>query len=198
VSLDTTGPVKKDTRKLAIGLAFAAAALLLFSSVTSSWLVNIGHSVTRKFSLRGFEQCETYAGTSECRSWSNGDFVKYVRDSFPKGDEYTSGAFTPMGWITLIACVIAALALIAAGVLAVMGKKPDLPITPTSGALLLLMVALITGCVFIATKPGPPGFVGVGISFWAFGIGCVMGIFAAQVLAKVNRPPDPDLTSEMV
>jgi hypothetical protein len=68
------------------------------------------------------------------------------------------------------------------------------PIAPTTIALLGVMIGLITGCVFIATKPGPTGMVGVGLSFWIFGVGCVMGIAAAQMMAKVNRPPDPEWT----
>ena len=38
--------------------------------------------------------------------------------------------------------------------------------------------------------------VGVGISFWIFGIGAVIGIFVSTVLAKVNRPEDPDLMDD--
>jgi hypothetical protein len=50
--------------------------------------------------------------------------------------------------------------------------------------------------VFVATKPGEAGFVGVGQSFWVFGAGAVLGIAGAQMLAKVNRPSDPDLMSD--
>ena len=52
---------------------------------------------------------------------------------------------------------------------------------------------MITGCIFVATKPGPLGFVGVSWSFWAFGAGTVVGIATAQMIAKLIRPIDPDL-----
>ena len=68
---------------------------------------------------------------------------------------------------------------------------------PPTLALLAIIVGIITGCVFIATKPGPAGFVGAGLSFWMFGGGCVLGIAAAQMLARVNRPLDPDLMSDV-
>jgi hypothetical protein len=68
-----------------------------------------------------------------------------------------------------------------------------LPIAPSSLALLSIMAGLIAGCVFVATKPGPPGYVGVGISFWLFGAGAMLAVPGAILLAKVNRPPDPDL-----
>jgi hypothetical protein len=48
--------------------------------------------------------------------------------------------------------------------------------------------------VFVATKPGPTGMVGVGMSFWIFGAGCVMGIAGAQMMAKLNRPLEPEWT----
>ena len=63
-----------------------------------------------------------------------------------------------------------------------------MPMAPTTLALLAIMAALVTGCVFVATKPGPGGFVGVGIAFWIFGAGAVMGIAGAQLLAK-GEPP---------
>ncbi|MGH9883906.1 MAG: hypothetical protein ACREBE_00135, partial [bacterium] len=59
-----------------------------------------------------------------------------------------------------------------------------------------IMIGLISGCVFVATKPGDVGTVGVAWSFWAFGIGSVAGIAGAQLLAKQIRPADPDLLQD--
>jgi hypothetical protein len=92
--------------------------------------------------------------------------------------------------------VFAALGLLVAAGLAYARKTPDLRIAPTTIALLGGMLALISGCVFVATKPGPAGMVGVGSSFWLFGVGCVVGIVSAQLLARVNRPPDTEWTAE--
>jgi len=63
-------------------------------------------------------------------------------------------------------------------------------------ALLAIMAGLCTGCLFIAKKPGgQTGYdaVGVGPSFWAYAIACVVGIAGAQMLAKYIKPIDPDL-----
>jgi hypothetical protein len=58
------------------------------------------------------------------------------------------------------------------------------------------MAAMAAGCVFVATKPGPAGMLGVDLGFWAFGAGTVIGILGAQLLAKELRPPDPDLLAD--
>jgi len=36
------------------------------------------------------------------------------------------------------------------------------------------------------------------MGFWAFGIGTVLGIVAAQQLARISRPPDPDLLADLL
>ena len=81
----------------------------------------------------------------------------------------------------VFALLVAAVAgLVVGAILAIVRAHPRLPIAPTTVALLALMLGLITGCVFVATKPGPAGWVGVGTSFWMFGAGAVLGIAAAQ------------------
>jgi hypothetical protein len=72
-------------------------------------------------------------------------------------------------------------------------KKLELAVSPASVALLGLVAAMAAGCVFVATKPGPAGMLGVDLGFWTFGGGAVIGLLAAQMLAKELRPPDPDL-----
>ncbi len=182
-------PATKDTRMLGIGLALAAAALLLFAAFSRHWLSrpmlnDIG------FGPRGCANCDVFGGGGHM---SNGAFVSALRETEPSAAETTSGAFAPMGWATFGLCIAASLGLIAAAALAFMRKRLELPIAPTTVALLAIMISLITGCVFVATKPGGPGFVGVAIGFWCFGVGSVLGIAAAQMLAKTLRPVDPDL-----
>lgn len=187
--LDLNPQPKKDIRMLAIGLAVGAAALLGFAAFSRMW---IGRPEGIGFGPMGCTQCGLINGDA---SMSNGAFIEMLRSS-GMDEKYTSGTFAPMGWITFGLCLIAALGLLGGAALAFLRKRPELPMAPTSAALLGLMGALITGCVFVATKPGGPGFVGVQMGFWAFGIGAVMGIAAAQMLAKVNRPVDPDLLDD--
>ncbi len=108
----------------------------------------------------------------------------------------SSAAFVPLGWITLVASGVAALALVIAAALVLARKRVVLPIMPTTLSLLALFVGLICGCVFLATKPGPPGYVGVGYAFIVFGVGVIAGLASSLLLNKLLRPGDPDLLSD--
>jgi hypothetical protein len=197
-----TEPRKKDLRPLATGLCAAAAACLLFAAFTKSWLVNGNRYAEVGFGLRSNYECGmSYAfdGAAEsskqsCTETANKEFIDKWRSMGESAKKLTSAAFVPTGWITFIVALIAAFGLLAAAAYGAANKPMNWPIAPTSIGLLGVMLGLITGCVFVATKPGPTGMVGVGLSFWMFGIGCVMGIAGAQMMAKVNRPPDPDWT----
>lgn len=186
-------PQPKNHRMIGIALALVAGAALAYAAVSKQWLANGNVYEQISFGLRDMSQCGSAFGEKDCDHYSNSEFVQHMRDFGGTAEMNTSGAFAPMGWITLVASLVAALGLLAAAGLAIAGKKPDLPMSPSTLALLGIIVAIITGCVFIATKPGPVGFVGAGLSFWVFGGGCVLGIAGAQMLARVNRPLDPDL-----
>jgi hypothetical protein len=190
----TDRPAKN--RSLGITLAVAAALCLIYAGFSSRWLVNGSRFGNIGFGLRTNSICQPLGfgdgDKTTCVTKTNRTVVAEWQKQDPSG-EYTSGAFAPTGWATLIEMLLGSVGLLAAAGLAIARKRPELPIAPTTVALLGVMVALITGCVFVATKPGPPGFVGVGLGFWLFGIGCVVGIAGAQMLAKVNRPLDPDL-----
>jgi hypothetical protein len=193
---------KKDMRPLASGLCAAAAACLLYAAFTQAWLVNASRYAEIGFGLRSNYECGTsysFDGEAEkseqkCADISNSELIKKWRSMGPEAEKLTSSAFVPMGWVTFIVALLAALGLAASAAFGFAKKPMNLPIAPTTIGLLGVMIGLITGCVFIATKPGPAGMVGVGLSFWIFGIGCVMGIAGAQMMAKVNRPPDEEWT----
>lgn len=192
---DVALPVK-DRRPLAIALAVIAAACLAYAALTKAWLANTKSPVAQiGFGLTGELECVGGGDGATCTAMSNGDFVEKWKQ-FDTSNEHVSSAFAPAGWITLAALILAALGLLGAAALAIARKRPQLPMSPSTVALLGLMASLISGCVFVATKPGPPGFVGVGASFWVFGIGAVLGIAGAQLLARVNRPADPDLMAD--
>lgn len=193
------GPPKKDTRQLAMALAAAAAVCMLYAAFTHHWLANGNKHLEFGFGLRTAFSCGTdYGGKTTCESRTNDDVVtefKELEKASHSAQKLASSAFVPAGWVTLISIILGALGLLASAALAFRKLAPDLPVAPTTVGLLGCMVGLISGCVFVATKPGPPGMVGVGMSFWLFGAGVVMGIVSAQMLAKVIRPPDPEWTA---
>lgn len=181
-------------RAVAIALALVAAACLVTASFSRRWLASPLRGTDIGFGLREFSACiPAYGGApARCEARGNGEVVAEIRREFPG---QASGAFAPTGWITFASNLVAALALAAAAALAALGKRPALPVAVTTVALLGLLTSLIVGCVFVATKPGGAQGVGVAWAFWVFAVGDVVGVAAAQLLAKLLRPADPDLTA---
>jgi hypothetical protein len=194
LDLDTDG-TPREPRTLAVGLAVLAAGLLIFAAVSRAWLarpavIHVG------FGPLGCANCSMLVGESG-GNMTNAAFVAGFRELGPEAARRTSSAFAPMGWATFALCLVSALGLLGAAYLGYTRQRRRLPIAPTTIALLGLMLSLVTACVFVATKPGGAGFVGVSYGFFAFGIGAVMGIAAAQMLAKLTRPVDTELLAAM-
>ena len=185
-SYDTAATTREPPRALGIVVALIAAGCLIAACLSHRWLAN-RHLGDFGYSPLSFQQCG-----ATCETVSNFQVADIASDS-PFAERRVSAAFPIAGLTSFIVLLLAALGLIVAAAIAATGKRPDLPISPTTIALLGLMVGLVSGCVFVATKPGGVGAVGVAWSFWAFGVGAVAGIAGAQLLARQIRPPDPDL-----
>lgn len=94
------------------------------------------------------------------------------------------GTFAYAGIATLFFSVIAAGALIWAGVLAFKDKFIRTPVPLTTVALLALCISLICGCVFLGAMPKFAFGGGVSWPFFLYGTGVVTGLTGAQMLAK--------------
>ena len=185
--LEDLAPVTREPpRALGIALALVAAGCLIAACFSHRWLAN-RHYGNFGYSPLSFQTC-----LATCSSITNFQVAERTND-LPFAEDRVSMAFPVSGLCTFIVLLLAATGLLVASALAAGGRRPELPISPTTLALLGLMIGLISGCIFVATKPGGVGAVGVAWSFWAFGVGCVAGIAGAQLLAKQIRPPDPDL-----
>jgi hypothetical protein len=189
-------PPKQPNRMLAIALAIVAAGCLGYAAFSHRWLVNGNRIEEFGFGLRDNYACESVESVRECVTESNSHYVQVSKDQGGRAADLASSAFAPCGWATFVECLLAMLGLAGAAGLAIAKHKRHLPMSPSTLAMLALMAALITGCVFVAQKPGEAGYVGVGPSFWVFGAGAVLGIAGAQLLAKVNRPDDIDLMDD--
>jgi hypothetical protein len=194
----THPPSKPRDPRIAVAAAFVAAIALIISCFSSRWLVNAGSDGEIMMGLRSTTECGSVGlllgpRPNECRTKANAEYAEEWQGSI---GQYYSASWAPFGIITTIAVLLGALGLLGAGVIGLLKTKPNVPLSPSTVALLGIMISLITGCVFVATKPGPGGFVGIGVTFWIFGVGAVIGIFVATVLAKVNRPVDPDLMDD--
>jgi len=183
----STDPTPREPpRAVGVLLALAAAACLIVACFSHRWLAN-RHVGDFGYSPLSYQDCRT-----TCTTLSNFQVTKNT-ENLPFVEQRTSSAFPIAGLASFVVLLVAAAGLVVAAALATANRRPNLPISPTTFALLGIMTGLITGCVFIATKPGGVGAVGVSWSFWAFGVGSVAGIAGAQLLAKQIRPRDPDL-----
>ena len=178
----------RDYRMIGIGLAIAAMVLFTYAAFSHRWLENTGYRVG--FSLIAFEACTK---ADLCQTTSTFALVKELKQRATRRDEPPSTVFAPAGVTTMALSLLAVLALGATALLAWKQKRLALRIPPPTIALLAIMGALLAGCLFIAKKPGAHAAVGVGPSFWAFAIACVIGIAGAQMLSKYVKPIDPDL-----
>ncbi|MFT3696019.1 MAG: hypothetical protein QM831_22975 [Kofleriaceae bacterium] len=178
-------------------LAIVAAAMLILSCFFPKWLMNEGTQGSVSMGLLSTTECgvagiQMVANPTDCVTTDNGLYAQQWKDI----QQPSSPAFSACGKATLVVALLAALGLLGAAALGFIKKKPYLKISPSTIALVGLMLGFITGCVFVATKPGPNGFVGIGISFWIFGAGSVLGLVSAIQLSKLNRPVDPDLLDD--
>ncbi len=200
---------------VALVLATCAALALALTTFVHGWLDSGIYDV--RLGLRGGtacidERCEAVSVSEVIEQADRNRSVSETNDCIEAGLEAcndgpdlmacqdrvvakcapsTSGrgrTFVITGWITSVALWLGVLALLAAIGLTLAKAAPNLPVAPTTLAFLSLSVAIISGCVFVATKPGGTGMLGIGWAFWIFAAGAVAGIMASMLLARANRP----------
>ena len=155
----------QQKKMIAMGIAIAAALAITTTLFTHRWLA-AGGGLDAGFGLMSLKVCDP---GGECQSQSNKELIDQYNATagrFGRGDDKKGPGFWLAGYATLVT-----------GALAV----------------IFLFLALIAGCVFVATNPsrGTTLQLGVGWSFWVFGVGVVGGIVGAQLLAKF-KPVEHD------
>lgn len=192
---------KHGNKVLAIVLAVLAAAGLVTASMGRRWLTN--HDGDEGIGLRAIEECDP-----DCRAIDNFEVVdemdrrieriREANTTLPEREQMHLprpiwGGWPVTGLMTFIAMLLAAAGLVGGAIVAVAGKRPELPIMPTTVAVLGLLIGIIAGCVFIAVKPETSEPMAVGWSFMVFGAGAVLGLAAVFPLNRAIRPIDEDL-----
>ena len=210
-----TEPAKPNT-VVAVVLAIVAAAGMAYACIAQSWLHNprtkqqltVGFGLLSNYECQG-EECTRMSNRELVAAWQKQLADVRERAKQDAADPQTqafvaqamqelkvTSAFPTLGYVTLGCAALAALSLLACAGLVLAKKRVAWPIMPTTTAILGIAVGLITGCVFVALKPGPPGYVGVHLGFFAFGAGVIVGIIAALMMNKLLRPHDPDLLED--
>lgn len=172
---DVTTTASKQTKALAAALAFASAAALAWATFSTHWAQQLSYG-DDTFGLRTWIECNA---DGDCTSRSIEAFARYA----------DSSVFPILGWVTSIALWIAAASLAASAGLMLAGRFVARPIALTTIALLALAIGLISGFVFLATRP--PQNYGPGPGFWAFAVGELVGIVSTILVARI-RPRDAD------
>lgn len=170
---------------IAIVLCVVAATLLAAACMSKRWLANGNDRVSVAYGLIRNTECLE----GQCTTRPNRELPTLLQSHPPKE---MSAAFVPAGYITLGASALAIVCLVICALIALGRSRLHLPISPASLALLSLMVALIAGSVFIATKPGMRSRVGVDWSFVVFGVAVVTGIAGAQRISAALHASDPE------
>lgn len=212
---------KQQKRTVAIVLAVISAAGLTVGAFGDRWLAtphgdNLTVSTTSLsttpgtssersagMGLRHYERCH-----GSCSSISNFELVEVLDKRIEEIKEDNKRlplkeqvalprapwhGFPVVGIMAFITALLAAAGLLVGGVLALMGRRVDAPIMPTTVAVLGLTLSIVTGCIFIATKPDFAETLVVGWSFITFGIAAVLGLAAVFPLNRAIRPIDTEL-----
>jgi hypothetical protein len=181
---DEIAPLRwQPPRALGVIVAVLAAAGLVVACFSHRWL---------RTEEIGYSPLEAERCSPACSRSSNFQLFETAK-KLPFEEDRVARAFPIAGAVSFAALLLAAAGLLVAAGIAAANRHPDLPISPTTISLVGLMLGLISGCVFVGTRPGAPGSVALSWSFWLFGLGAVAGITATHLLARQIRPRDPDL-----
>jgi hypothetical protein len=195
---------KQQNRMIPILLAIVAAVGLVIAAFGPRWLADPDHADIG-FGLTTFEECVT---STSCKSGSIAELLDKIdaeiaaiqarNETLPPREQIAAPkkpwrGFPVVGMIAFIGCLVAAGGLIVGAVVALAGKRPVVPVMPTTLAVLGLFFAIVAGCVFVATKPVAVQSMEVGWSFMTFGGAIVVGLGAVFPLNRLIRPIDDEL-----
>jgi len=195
---------RQRRRLIAILLAFLAAGALVVAAFAQRWLVDPDHPETLSLGLRNAEICEE--GT--CLALSGFDVIDYLNAKIDKVVAYNKtvppsnqvavprrpwDGFPVVGWIAFVASLIAAGGLFIGGVLAIAGKRYELPVMPTTFVVIGIAVAIVNVALYMAMHPAVYPTMTIGWAFAVYGFGAIAGLGAAFPLNRQIRPIDPEL-----
>lgn len=180
-------------KKQTASILAIVAAVLLAVSLFLPWLKSKQNKyLNASMTLLSFKVCQNQGDGWECESMSNFKVAKELAAQNEHASKKQGTTFPYFGLATLIICLGAAASMLAAGVLGLTGKFVRSPIAITTVGLLAACLGLITGCIFVAVKPGGVGTIGVTWPFFVFGTAVVLGVAACQMLSKAFGPPEYD------
>nr|HEX4314887.1 hypothetical protein [Kofleriaceae bacterium] len=215
-----------ERRGLALVFAVLGLICLGYAGLSQQWLGNVGYSAEVGVGLRDAYACDDHG--SRCETIDDDELVDRYEARvnaprhFPEGKadagsgddtfaspwdrvlpkpgllDHASGIFPAAGMATFVLIAIAMLMMFVAAAIAAAGRRPQLPVSPCSLAVIALALDLLSAIVFVTTKPGPTSMLGVGTAFWVFGGGVLVAMAGSLFLARAIRPHDPDLLEDAI
>jgi hypothetical protein len=184
---DRPGPL--TSRWVGVAAAVAAIALLVLGVWSRDWLRGVDYGIESRLGLRLVELCQMVepAPGEAVRSCETVSLDAIAESRFaPDGFERYQALATASWWSGLAAAGLVLLCLL----LALIDRPLDLPVHPTTLALLTSAAALLIGGLTLALNPYSKlvGW-GSGRGFVLFGVGAALGLFAAIVLGRTRRLP---------
>jgi hypothetical protein len=187
-----TGPAPRlppdQHRWIALAVAVAALAAIAASLVTTAILVDDLGDGSMSCGLRACEACWGRGAAATCTTTSTIQLV----DDMIQAKSDASPAWGYAGTIAWYAAIVGGVGLLFGAGMVAVRRYVRLPVSPTTITLVGAGVALIAGCVFVATKPEAIGVTGVGCGFWAFGGGVIAAIVAAFLLSRQLALLEPE------
>lgn len=165
-------------RKVAIGLVLVGALLLALGVLYRDWWSGkVFYGTELSLGVRSFEVC----GEGRCETGS----LAKLADSEHSG-------WTTTGSLLFYVGLAAAAVLVLIGGLELAGKRPRVPIAPTTVGFLLSTAALLLGFVFVMLKPTGLHGSGLqaGLSFFILAAGGIAGLMGSIFMAKVHALED--------
>jgi len=170
------------SRRVPAILATAGAIVLaVLAARSTAWLVTGSGS---GFGLRSLESCSPLG----CDLRPAAEVVAELGRASP---QLVRSGFVEAGVVTWIALWASAAALGLSALPMIAGVRSGLARAAARLALLALVTALAAGVVFVMRRPGGGGAYSLGLGFWLFGAGNVLGLVAGQMLVKLHAPTDP-------
>ena len=185
-----SGPVRRDPRDptsrwLAVAAGGLSIVLILLGVFGNRVLIDATGTTDLRCGLRACDMCRG----DNCISMSTIALVDDIQAA--RGD--ASAAWGWAGTIAFWSALVAVLGLALAVGMVASRRFVRIPIlSPTSLALAGGAIALIAGCVFVATKPEGVGVTRIGWTFWVFGVGVVASVASAFLLSNQLALLEPE------
>jgi hypothetical protein len=186
-----SGPVPRSRqspatrRAIALVIGLVAIAGLASGLFVHKLLVDEDYGSSMACGLRA---CDSTYGTATITT-SN---LQLIADK-QAAHEDVSSVWAYAGLVAWIAALVAIVGLVLALIMVATGKYVRLPVmSPTTIALLFGGIALISGCIFVASKPAGIGVTQIGWTFWSFGGGSVLAVIAAFLLSRQLALIEPE------